>query len=182
MNPNIIPRMKLKNCAAFLVLAFAPALIPARDLGVLPCRDLAQLRTVVRLDEKESQDRNGSIRISATQNAVITVADKEGFSVGEGNTFWCAVKLKGTGIEGRAYLEMWCETNNKNRAFSKLPLQNLNGEFAWREVRVPMMVNYPVKIERAKLNVVILGTGTLRVESVRVSSVTVLTPTPRPVD
>jgi hypothetical protein len=139
------------------------------------------VKTVVALDPKVTSDGNGSIRIRAEQGAQITVADQGGFSVSYGNTFWCTIKVKGAGIQQRAYLEMWCEFGGTSRAFSKGLGQILQGDTEWKEVRLPMMINATgdLTLTRALVNVVVEGSGTVWVDQIRFSSEPGLSTKPR---
>ncbi|HSI63669.1 MAG TPA: hypothetical protein VLE43_11140 [Candidatus Saccharimonadia bacterium] len=155
-----------------LALGFAATLIPTQVsaqttvLGSFPCDDLKQVKTKITHDVTASADGNGSIKVEAVQNALVTIADQSGLSVKEGHTLWCTIKVKCAGVKQRAYLEMWCEVAEGRRAFSKGLDQPLQGDSDWKEIRLPMMVNGDFTVSRALVNVVIEGPGTVWVDQV----------------
>lgn len=169
----------IRHTMLFLALLATPGGAQGRDLGVLPCNSFSQVRTTVTVDRQTSADGNGSLKVEAVQGGLVTVADQDGFDVKEGNTFWCVVKVKGAGLKQRAYLEMWCEFKGQGRAFSKGLGQILQGDTDWIEVKLPMMINQPATLNRALVNVVIEGPGTVWVDEVRFSSVAGLSAVPR---
>jgi hypothetical protein len=136
------------------------------DLGFFPCNDLSQVRTLVTVDKSVTEDGNGSLKVEAVQNAQITVADQKHLDVQKGETLWCILKVRCEGVANRAYLEMWCEVAEGKRAFSKGLDQAMQGRSEWREIRLSMMVNGDFTVNRALVNVVIEGPGTVWVDQV----------------
>ncbi|WP_038165171.1 hypothetical protein [Verrucomicrobium sp. BvORR106] len=168
-----------RSLAVVCALALTVPVVQSRDLGVLPCNRLDQVKTVVSMDRDITADGNGSLKVVAEQGASVTLVDQDGFHVGEGNTFWCVAKVKGAGIKQRAYLEMWCEFDKMGRAFSKGLGQILQGDTDWVEVRLPMMINQPALLKRALVNVVIEGPGTVWVDEVKFFSESGLSTVPQ---
>lgn len=151
----------------FLFASCAP--LATAEPVVLPCNDLAQVKTRITKDEKTTQDGNGSIKVEAACNAVVTVVDNRNLSVTQGNTLWCTLRVKCAGVKQKAYLEMWCEVADGKRAFSKGLDQPLQGDTDWKEIRLPMLVNDDLTVKRALVNVVIEGAGTVWVDEVSIS-------------
>lgn len=176
---KMMPGSSAKSLAVACALALAVPAAPSRDLGLLPCNRLDQMKTVVSIDREVTADGNGSLRVTAEQGASVTLVDQDGFHVTEGNTFWCVAKVRGSGIKQRAYLEMWCEFDKMGRAFSKGLGQILQGDTDWMEVRLPMMVNQPALMKRALVNVVIEGPGTVWLDEVKFYSESGLSAVPK---
>ncbi|RBP47341.1 hypothetical protein DES53_101138 [Roseimicrobium gellanilyticum] len=154
-------------CRCILVSAMAVAPLHAGDiLGRFSCHDIAQVKTSISIDKETTADGNGSIKVEAAHNAVVTVADQKNLSVSKDNTLWCTVKVKCSGVKQRAYLEMWCEVADGKRAFSKGLEQLLLGDSDWKEIRLPMMINGDFTVNRALVNVVIEGPGTVWVDQI----------------
>jgi hypothetical protein len=155
----------LSRCLLASVIVAAP--LTAGDLlGTFSCHDLSQAKTLISVDKTVTADGNGSIKVEAAQNALVTVADQKDLSVAKDNTLWCTIKVKCAGVKQRAYLEMWCEVAEGKRAFSKGLDQTLHGDSEWTEIHLPMMVNGDFTVSRALVNVVIEGPGTVWVDQV----------------
>lgn len=161
--PTSVRRCLLASVLTMALPAFAE---PFQILGDFPCNDISQIRTLVSTDKSTTADGNGSIKIEAAQNALVTVADQKNLSVSKDNTLWCTLKVKCAGVKQRAYLEMWCEVAEGKRAFSKGLDQPLQGDSEWKEIRLPMMVNGDFTVSRALVNVVIEGPGTVWVDQI----------------
>jgi hypothetical protein len=180
--------MKLLNlsstvCRCILISAMAGVPLTAGNiLGSFSCHDIAQVRTLISIDKDTTADGNGSIKVEAAHNALVTVADQENLSVAKDNTLWCTLKVKCAGVTQKAYLEMWCEVAEGRRAFSKGLDQLLIGDSEWKEIRLPMMVNGDFTVSRALVNVVIEGPGTVWVDEIKFSKATGLSAvyTPEP--
>lgn len=164
------PILSSTLCRCLLISAMAAApLTAANILGTFTCHDIAQVKTLISIDKETTADGNGSIKVEAAQNAVVTIADQKNLSVSRDNTLWCTLRVKCAGVKQRAHLEMWCEVADGKRAFSKGLDQLLIGDSDWREIRLPMMVNGDFTVSRALVNVVIEGPGTVWVDEVKFS-------------
>ncbi|QIF00691.1 hypothetical protein [Roseimicrobium sp. ORNL1] len=164
MITSAIPHSLLRHLVSVLVLTSTS--ISAVELGSFPCNDLSQVKTLVTVDKSVTADGNGSLKVAAAQNAVITIADQKNLRVEKGETLWCILKVKCEGVSQRAFLEMWCEVAEGKRAFSKGLNQAMQGSAEWYEIRLPMMVNDDFTVNRALVNVVIEGSGTVWVDQI----------------
>jgi hypothetical protein len=167
MKTSIMPASIRHYLFSSLLAAALPASAePFQSLGDFSCNDISQVKTLVSTDKSITADGNGSIKVEAALNAMVTVADQKNLSVPKDNTLWCTIKVKCAGVKQRAYLELWCEVAEGRRAFSKGLDQPLQGDSDWREIRLPMMVNGDFTVSRALVNVVIEGPGTVWVDQV----------------
>ncbi len=183
---NSQPIMKrisvVSRCIRFLVTVMTGCSISlwAVDLGYFPSHDLKQVKTLVTVDPTVTVDGNGSLKVHAIHNAQTTIADQKDLRVEHGETLWCILKVKCEAVAQRAYLEMWCEIGEGKRAFSKGPDQTLQGDSDWKEIRLPMMVTGDFPVNRALVNIVIEGPGTVWVDQITFEKTKGLSPIYRP--
>lgn len=156
-----IPRCLIALLAGFALTAWAV------DLGTFSCDSLTQVKTLVSVDKNVKAGGEGAIKVEAAQGAMVTIADQKNLAIKKDNTLWCILKVKCSGVKQRAYFEMWCDVGNGQRAFSKGLDQPLQGDTDWREIHLPMMVNGDFLVNRALVNVVVEGPGTVWVDQIK---------------
>jgi hypothetical protein len=76
--------------------------------------------------------------------------------------------LKTEGLEGRAYLELWCRLPGMGEFFSKGVRQAVSGTVGWASFEVPFWLKPGQRPDLLKLNLAVEGTGTLWVKDVEV--------------
>lgn len=75
-------------------------------------------------------------------------------------------KLKTEGLDGQAYLEMWCRFPGKGEFFSR-GLQNpVSGSNNWGSYETPFFLKKGEKPDLVKLNLVVKGTGKVWIKDV----------------
>lgn len=75
-------------------------------------------------------------------------------------------KLKSEGLEGQAYLEMWCRFSGKGEFFSR-GLQNpLSGSNEWASYETPFFLKKGENPDLIKINLVVKGTGKVLIKDV----------------
>jgi hypothetical protein len=75
-------------------------------------------------------------------------------------------KLKSEGLEGQAYLEMWCRFSGKGEFFSR-GLQNpLSGSNEWASYETPFFLEKGENPDLIKINLVVKGTGKVLIKDV----------------
>lgn len=94
------------------------------------------------------------------------------FEVPEPGVDQCLViyraKLRTEGLEGKAYLEMWCRFPGKGEFFSR-GLQNpVSGSNNWASYETPFFLKKGEKPDLIKLNLVVKGTGKIWIKDVEV--------------
>jgi hypothetical protein len=70
-------------------------------------------------------------------------------------------ELKAEGLQGRAFLEMWCRLPGRGEFFSKGYEQALSGTVDWARYEIPFQLQRDQKPDLIKLNVVVEGPGTV---------------------
>ena len=75
-------------------------------------------------------------------------------------------ELKTEGLQGRAFLEMWCRLPDRGEFFSKGYQQAVSGTVNWARYEIPFYLKGDQKPDLIKLNVVVEGQGTVWVRDV----------------
>jgi hypothetical protein len=70
-------------------------------------------------------------------------------------------ELKAEGLQGRAFLEMWCRLPGRGEFFSKGHQQAVSGTVNWARYEIPFYLRRGQKPELIKLNVVVEGQDTV---------------------
>ena len=68
-------------------------------------------------------------------------------------------ELKAEGLQGRAFLEMWCRLPGRGEFFSKGYKQAVSGTVEWARYEIPFNLKGEQKPDLIKLNVVVEGQG-----------------------
>jgi hypothetical protein len=75
-------------------------------------------------------------------------------------------ELKAEGLQGRAFLEMWCRMPGRGEFFSKVYQQAVSGTVDWARYEIPFYLKEGQKRDLIKLNVVVEGPGTVWLRNV----------------
>jgi len=75
-------------------------------------------------------------------------------------------ELKAEGLQGRAFLEMWCRLPGRGEYFSKGYKQAVSGTVEWARYETPFYLKGDQKPDLIKLNVVVEGSGTVWLRNV----------------
>ncbi len=163
---------------ALCVLALAATAIAACDVGPHKLADMAlyadgldSARSVapqpgLTFDPDISADGRGSFRIEASgERTVVQIADVP-LDAPKLPRFSYRAKLRGEGIAGRAYLEMWVTVKDEGEFFSRALHSPLSGTSEWSTHEASFFLKEDQVPTRAKLNVVIEGSGTVWVDAV----------------
>jgi hypothetical protein len=68
-------------------------------------------------------------------------------------------KMKGEGLTGRAFLEMWCRLPGSGEFYSKGVNQPLKGSTDWASYEIPFHLKKGQRPDLIKLNLAVEGTG-----------------------
>jgi len=77
-------------------------------------------------------------------------------------------RLKSEGLDGQAYLEMWCRFPGKGEFFSRGLDAPVSGSNDWASYQTPFFLKKGEKPDLIKLNLVVKGTGKIWVKDVEV--------------
>jgi hypothetical protein len=75
-------------------------------------------------------------------------------------------EIKAEGLQGRAFLEMWCRLPGRGEFFSKGYKQAVSGTVEWARYEIPFYLKEGQKPDLIKLNVVVEGRGTVWLRNV----------------
>ncbi len=70
-------------------------------------------------------------------------------------------ELKAEGVQGRAFLEMWCRLPGRGEFFSKGFQQAVTGSVDWTRQEIPFLLKRGQRPDLVKLNLVVEGPGTV---------------------
>lgn len=120
----------------------------------------------VQLDRKVSSDGNGSLRIDAQSPMTARLYETGDLDVENARLTYQA-RVRTEGVEGKAYLEMWCQFAGKGEFFSRDLATPLTGSADWTTEETPFLLKAGENPDNVKLNVVIEGTGTVWIDELR---------------
>lgn len=120
----------------------------------------------VALDLEVTSDGNGSFRIETQEPTVVRLyilpdPDLENLRL----TY--AAKVRSEGLEGSAYLEMWCQFTGKGRFYSRAIEEAISGTRDWSIQESPFFLQAGENPDEVELNLVIDGKGTVWIDEIR---------------
>jgi hypothetical protein len=117
-------------------------------------------------DPEKSADGRGAFRIDASgERTVVQIADVP-IDAPKLPRLSYRAKLRGEQIAGRAYLEMWVTVKDDGEVFSRALHSQLSGTSEWSTHETSFFLEQDQVPTRAKLNVVVEGSGTVWVDAV----------------
>lgn len=122
-------------------------------------------RTDVAIDKEITSDGNGSLRITASQPTTIRLYETGDIDVENARLTYQA-KVRTEGIEGKVYLEMWCQFPGKGEFFSRDLSSPLSGTTDWSTEETPFFLKKGENPDNVKINLVIEGKGTVWIDDV----------------
>ncbi len=123
-------------------------------------------RSGVRLDKEITSDGKGSLRIDAAEPMVVRLFELGDIDVEDARLIYQA-KVRTEGVEGQAYLEMWCHFPGKGEFFSRGLQTPLTGSTNWTTEETPFFLKKGENPDNVKLNLVINGKGTVWIDDIR---------------
>lgn len=123
------------------------------------------MRTDVVLDQEITSDGNGSFRITAKQPATIRLYETGDIDAEDARLTYQA-KVRTEGMQGKVYLEMWCQFSGKGEFFSRDLSSPLSGTTDWSTEETPFFLRTGENPDNVKLNLVIEGKGTVWIDDI----------------
>jgi hypothetical protein len=102
----------------------------------------------------------GAWRIDATAEQTIRLFEVEDPGV-EQCLLTYRAELKAEGLQGRAFLEMWCRVPGRGEFFSRGYQQAVTGTVNWARYETPFYLKRGQQPDLIKLNLAMEGTGTV---------------------
>jgi hypothetical protein len=122
-------------------------------------------RSGVAMDAAVTSDGGGAARIEATGPVRVRVAELDLPPV-EDTRLTYRARLRSEGLEGRAYLEMWCAFPGQGEYFSRALHDPLTGSVEWVTQETSFFLEAGQRPSHVRLNLVIEGRGTVWLDDV----------------
>lgn len=120
----------------------------------------------VMFDKENSSDGRGSLKITAQEPTVVRIFETGDIDIENARLTYQA-RVRTEGVEGQAYLEMWCSFSGKGEFFSRGLQSPLSGTTNWSTQETPFFLQKGENPDNVKLNLVINGKGTVWIDDIR---------------
>ena len=160
-----------KSIAGMIVLSVAAGLLgpssaDAQELKKLSLDDASLIGLTIQTDAAVKAEGKASVKISTIWPATVCLGEVSGLNVEDAKLLYKA-KVK-TELEGEAFLEMWVQVG-AGQYFSKGMNDSVKAKSEWKTIQTPFMLQKGQKLEKATLNVVINGKGTVWIDDIVLS-------------
>jgi len=151
---------------AALVSCSKPS-VPEESLFREPVTDLSRVLTKagVEFDTGTTTDGTGSIKISTVDSTTVRLYEIGDIDVENARLVYRA-RLRTEGVQGQAYLEMWCRFPGQGEFFSRALHAPLTGSTEWTSQETPFVLERGQNPDHIALNIVISGRGTVWVDDI----------------
>ena len=155
--------MKSLIVGALIFGFMAGVLADAGNSQKLPMDDAAALGLKIQTDAAVKTEGKASIKITTAWPTTVCLGEIAKLNV-KGAKLIYRAEIK-TELEGSAFLEMWVQVGG-GQYFSRGLDNIVSGKADWRSVRTIFLLPQNQKAEKATLNLVINGKGTVWIDSV----------------
>jgi hypothetical protein len=118
------------------------------------------------IDKQVTADGGGSLRITTGRPTTVRLYETGDLDIENARLLYQA-KLRTEGVEGKVYLEMWCQFAGKGEFFSRALHAPLSGSVDWSTQETPFFLKQGENPNNVKLNLVIDGKGTAWIDDIR---------------
>jgi hypothetical protein len=122
-------------------------------------------RSGVAFDPEVTSDANGSLRLTAAGTTTFRLYELPDMDVEDTRLVYRA-KIRTEGVDGRAYLEMWCSFPGMGEFFSRALHAPISGTNEWTTQETPFFLKAGENPDRVKLNLVVEGKGTVWIDDI----------------
>jgi hypothetical protein len=145
------------------------------ELKYFPVNDLKGTNTIIdnsgiQLDRNVSSDDKGSIKITTLKPQVFPLYTVDDLKVDDTQIIYEA-KVKSEGLNGQAYLEMWCVFKDKGEFFSRGFDSVIAGTTDWKTIRTVFNLRKGDMPDQIKLNIIVNGVGTVWIDDITLSKI-----------
>lgn len=123
-------------------------------------------KTGVIIDKQITSDGNGSLRITADQPTTIRLYETGDIDIEDARLTYQA-KVRTEDVQGKVYLEMWCQFTGRGEFFSRDLYSPLTGTTDWSTEETPFFLKKGENPDNVKLNIVIDGKGKVWIDDIR---------------
>src|SRR5262245_17759434 len=120
------------------------------------------------VDSAITSDGNGSLRTHVGAPMTVRLYETGDLDVEDARIIYQA-KLRSEGLEGKAYLEMWCSFPGKGEFFSRALQAPISGTTEWTSQETPFFFKKGENPDNVKLNLVIEGRGTVWIDDIKLT-------------
>ncbi|MBI5589285.1 MAG: hypothetical protein HY881_02260 [Deltaproteobacteria bacterium] len=138
----------------------------AQELKKLSLDDASSIGLTIQNDAGIKTEGKASIRITTIWPTTICLGEVTGLDIEDARLVFKA-KVK-TELEGEAFLEMWVQVGG-GQYFSKGLNDPAKGKSDWKTIQTPFMFQKGQKPDKATLNIVINGKGTVWIDDIILS-------------
>ena len=160
----------------FLMLTIAITSACSQDtgepevIGMFPVDDLEGLitRTGVEIDHEISSDGKGSLRVTTETPVTVKLYETGDINL-ENSRLTYQARIRTEGVEGQAYLEMWCSFPGKGEFFSRGLDSHVTGSSDWSTQQTPFFLEKGENPDNVRMNLVINGRGTVWIDDIKLT-------------
>ncbi len=139
--------------------------VHATEIKRLNLDDANTIETIVSTDQKVKLEGQGSIRILTKWPTTICLGQISELNLENVKLVYQA-KVRSENLEGTAFLEMWCQVG-EGQYFSRGLNSMVTGTMDWQTLRTPFHLKKGQKAQKATLNLVINGRGSVWIDDAR---------------
>jgi hypothetical protein len=152
----------------FVILGCTKPSTEVVELKMFPVDSMEGIITQsgVEIDKAVSNDSKGSLKITATEPTVVRLFETGDIDVENARLIYQA-KIRTDNIDGKVYLEMWCNVPGKGEFFSRGLQTPLTGTTNWTTEETPFFLQKGDNPDNVKLNLIIDGKGTAWIDDIR---------------
>jgi hypothetical protein len=157
--------MNLINRLLMFLSLSAAATAVAADSKTEPIKTFSVSEPTISKDLKVTDDKAWLVETNKAQVFRL-------FEVADPGVENCLViyraRLKSEGLDGQAYLEMWCRFPGKGEFFSRALQNTISGSNDWASYETPFFLKKGEKPDMIKLNLVVKGSGKVWIKDVEI--------------
>jgi hypothetical protein len=138
------------------------------ELKTYPADNLTGVinQSQVTVDTVNKFEGTGSLKIETEKPAVIKL-----YETGDLEAENCRIayqaRMKSSGLQGEAYLEMWCHFSGKGEFFSRGLNAKISGDTGWSSYQTVFTLSEKENPDNIKLNLVVNGSGTVWIDDIK---------------
>ena len=151
-----------------IILSMISSATMAEDLKKLSLDDAALIGTTIQTDSEVKTEGQSSVRITTKHPTTVCLGEVIGLDVENARLLYTA-KVK-SDLDGVAFLEMWVHVGG-GQYFSRGMTDPIKGKSDWMSIETPFMFQKGQNPDLVTLNLVINGKGTVWVDDVVLSKV-----------
>jgi hypothetical protein len=138
----------------------------AEEIKRISLDDASAIGLRIETDTKVKAEGKGSVKITTAWPTTVCLGEVKNINIENAKLVYRA-KVK-TDLNGSAFLEMWCHVCG-GQYFSKGMNSTASGKDDWKQIETPFLLKAGEKAEKATLNLVINGVGTVWVDDIVLS-------------